>query len=198
MKLSFKADKYYSDGYGGVNTKNKKISELDMVIQFKHGMRFHSNEGYDDQKEFLKKLNERVGSITNKIKFRKHILMMDIDYLDFKDEIRDTLIQQKIAHTVIESSENHFWIIADVIKKNDFEIAKMSKRYVNVDPKYIEYGISHGFQLRAFPRSGYAPEIVSRYGEGGDDYRAFIEAWEKYWNSPHIKWMVQEYLINAI
>lgn len=198
MKLFFNYDRVYTDDYGGTSTKNKPISELEMVTAFRHGMRTVSETFKDYPEKMLTKLNERTGGITSKIKFRKHIMLMDIDYKDFKDEVCEKLVEQGIAHTVIESSADHFWIIADKIKSDKYELAAALEQYVVVDPNYIKFGRRSGFQLRAYPRSGIVPEIVSRYGEGSKDYRNYIKAWEEYWNKPHIKWMVQEYLINAI
>ena len=198
MKLNFINSKEYSDSYGGCSVKYKPSTELDVVIGFKHEMREISIKFANDNTRLLSKLNERTGWISSKIRWRKHIMMMDIDFKDFKDEVCDMLRDELVAHTVFESSEGRFWVIADIFKTGKISMAKALREYVNIDTKYIALGRDQGFKLRAFPRSAVVPVVIARFGVGSKDYINYIAAMERYWESPHIKWMVQEYIINAL
>lgn len=168
-----------------------------MVMNFKHHMRHVSEKSlsHDKRDEQYHMLN---GGISPKIRPFKYIALFDVDYKDFKDETVEQLTEMKIAHTVIESSNGRYWIIADKFKRNRKTMASWLIQFSGVDPNFIKCSELQGFNLRAYPKRGYTPTAISSYGKGSRDYRVFLVAWEKYWNLPHIKWMVQEYTINML
>jgi len=200
MKLKYLVGKTVSAGYGDTKEVLRKISLVDMVIGFKHRMRNLSKaKRYrNSQEDLMVELNLMSGGISPKIRVGKQIMMMDVDHQDFKNEIIDHLGELGIAHSVIESSEGHYWIIADKFKANRYEMAKYQKQFINVDPKYLEYSREAGFNLRSYPRNGYAPQVIQENGGGSRAYRAYMKAWKAYWKLPHIKWMNQEFLMNVI
>lgn len=199
MKLKFFIGGMKSDGYSE-KYRLYKGTERGMVIGFKHSMRkiAHNPIYQGNQEEMIKQLNDRNGYIRSKIRFGKCIMMMDVDHKDFKDETSAALEKDGIAHTVIESSEGKYWIIADTFRPNRWIMAEEISYYTGVDPDYIRYSRKRGFCLRAFPTNGFVPEIIDQVGKGSKDYSAFIWNWKQYWEKPHIKWMVQEYLMNVL
>jgi hypothetical protein len=199
MKLKFVKSKEIHYDYSTRNVL-RKILLVDMVINFKHRYRgLTTNPIYQGNvSDMMEEMNKMNGGISPRIRFGKQITMMDVDHKDFKDEIVEKLLSQKIAHSVIESSAGRYWIIADKFSKDRFQMAKILKSYINVDPKYIDCGRKQGFNLRAYPRKGYVPQVILENGSGSRAYKAYMKAWKKYWEMPHINWMVQEYLINVI
>ena len=176
----------------------RNISETGLIRKFKHSLRDISDDEGNSRADCLEKLNDQNGYISSKVSFGKQIVMMDIDHKDFKDETVSELKALGIAFTVIESSENRYWIIVDKFTYSKYNSADFISKFVGIDPKYTMYSRAKGFCLRAFPQNGFTPEIVEQYGDGSTCYLDFIEAWKSYWKMPHIQWMIREFVINSI
>lgn len=172
----------------------RRCREVSMIRNFRELYRGSDDGEFDDFNERLCKL---TGGFSSKVGFGLNIALMDIDYPDFKDETVEMLKQRKIAHTVVESSPDRFWIIVDKISIKPLIVNFISK-FAGVDSKYISMSSEVGFNLRAFPKGDKVPHIVDSYGTGGKTYRKFIKEFDTYWKNPHISWMTTEYIINNI
>jgi hypothetical protein len=188
MKLQYEKDVEYSTEY---NTKirTKKTSLNNLIREFKYAIK--NADKTDNEAE----LN---GFISAKISPFNIIMVMDIDYPDFMEDTVNLLKYHGTPHTVIESGNNKYWIIVDSFSNNRISMAYKMNKFTGIDPEYIRYGARRGFKLRAYPKNGFKPNVVSSYGIGSSLYKEYVNAIVDYWGLPHIEWIIREQIMTNI
>lgn len=180
---------------------NSPISELMMVRGFKHRIRNKEttkiyNKGQTN--EMLEDVYSLNGGVSSKVGFRSHIAMMDVDHKDFKDVVTAKLREMEIPYFVVESSPKRYWVVADKFVSRNRKLANFLINFPEVDTKYITCGRSSGFNLRAYPKGGFRPHVVEISGVGSKKFTKFLRLFNKYWDKPHISWIINEYIVDMI
>lgn len=198
MELRFNLNYEYRGAYS-VHNKIRSITKIDMIREFKHGMRKVSDKSFImDSDDLVDALNKHRGYIDSKVGFLKHIMLMDVDDEDFKESVCTQLEDEGIAYTLFESgSSDHYWIIADYIGSKRNIIRKLYE-FVEVDPEFVRMSTATRLNFRAYPRNGSIPKWVKSSGKGSCKYQEYVALFKEYWESPHIEWMQNEFLLNTI
>jgi hypothetical protein len=189
MELKFKRDVKYSGGYN-TKVRSKTVPLRDLIRGFKYSIK-----NGDDYESVESELN---GFISAKVTAFSNIMLMDIDYTDFMNEAVEVLENEGIAHTLIESSPNRYWIIVDVFTHTKRSMARKLTEFSMVDPRYIDYVKRRGAILRAYPKNAFKPTVISSYGDGSTLYNEYVEAFIEYWQLPHIEWILNDQLMNNL
>jgi hypothetical protein len=115
-----------------------------------------------------------------------HVMILDCDSLENMSAAAHLLAVEGVGYALIESSNDKYWVVTDVVAPID-EVAKRMSTYPGVDPNYVKLvARTKQVPIRAIPLPGRVPRFSVPDGLTNNYSREFYRAFEDHYSSPEI------------